>query len=74
MPACIAGTKLEDIKTVFSHPQGLLQSRSFMREHPQYEGVEYGSTAAAAKKWPEIKTLHRRRLPAGVRQRNTVLK
>lgn len=42
--------KPEDIRTVFSHPQGLLQSRSFMREHPQYEGVEYASTAAAAKK------------------------
>ena len=46
----LPGTKLEDIRTVFSHPQGLLQSRKFMKEHPLFEGVEYGSTAAAAKK------------------------
>lgn len=46
----LPGTKLEDIQTVFSHPQGLLQSRKFMKEHPLFEGVEYGSTAAAAKK------------------------
>ena len=30
----LPGTKLEDIQTVFSHPQGLLQSRKFMKEHP----------------------------------------
>lgn len=46
-------TKLEEIKTVFSHPQGLLQSRDFMNENPAYEGVEYGSTAAAARKVSE---------------------
>ena len=51
----LPGTKLEDIKTVFSHPQGLLQSRDFMKEHPAYEGVEYGSTAAAAMKVAEDK-------------------
>ncbi len=44
----LPGTKLEDIQTVFSHPQGLLQSRKFMKEHPLFEGVEYGSTAAAS--------------------------
>ena len=46
----LPGTKLEEIKTVFSHPQGLLQSREFMKKHSDYEGVEYGSTAAAAMK------------------------
>ncbi|MCI5731035.1 MAG: prephenate dehydratase [Eubacterium sp.] len=49
----LPGTKLEEIKTVFSHPQGLLQSRDFMNENPAYEGVEYGSTAAAARKVSE---------------------
>lgn len=49
----LPGTKLEEITTVFSHPQGLLQSREFMLEHPAYEGVEYGSTAAAARKVAE---------------------
>ena len=49
----LPGTEISDIKTVFSHPQGLLQCRKFMNEHPQYEGIEYGSTAAAAKKVAE---------------------
>lgn len=51
----LPGTKPEEIKTVFSHPQGLLQCRDFMNEHPAYEGVEYGSTAAAARKVAEDK-------------------
>lgn len=51
----LPGAELSDIRTVFSHPQGLLQSREFMGKHPEYEGVEYGSTAAAAKKVSEDK-------------------
>lgn len=46
----LPGTKREEVKTVFSHPQGLLQCREFMNLHPAYEGVEYASTAAAARK------------------------
>lgn len=46
----LPGTKREEVKTVFSHPQGLLQCREFMSLHPAYEGVEYASTAAAARK------------------------
>lgn len=49
----LAGTKPEDIRTVFSHPQGLLQCRDYLNEHSVWEGVEYGSTAAAAKKVAE---------------------
>lgn len=51
----LPGTSLEEIETVFSHPQGLLQCRDFMNLHPAYEGVEYGSTAAAARKVSEDK-------------------
>lgn len=46
----LPGADLSDIRTVFSHPQGFLQSRGFMAKHPEFEGVEYGSTAASAKK------------------------
>lgn len=46
----LPGTRSDEIKTVFSHPQGFLQSRDFMNAHPDYESVEYGSTAAAAMK------------------------
>ena len=49
----LPGTRPEEIRTVFSHPQGILQSRDFMKQHPSYECVEYGSTAAAAKKVAE---------------------
>ena len=49
----LPGTGLDEIKTVFSHPQGFLQSRDFMNAHPGYESVEYGSTASAAKKVAE---------------------
>ena len=49
----LPGTKLSDIKMIYSHPQGLLQCREFMGQHPGYEGIEYGSTAAAAKKVAE---------------------
>ena len=68
----LPGTKLEDIQTVFSHPQGLLQSRKFMKEHPLFEGVEYGSTAAAAKKVAQDKD--KTRLQAGVQPKNMDLK
>ena len=49
----LPGTGLNEIKTVFSHPQGFLQSRDFMNAHPGYESVEYGSTASAARKVAE---------------------
>lgn len=51
----LPGTRLDEIRTVFSHPQGLMQSRRFMEEHSEYRGIEYGSTAAAAKKVAEDK-------------------
>lgn len=51
----LPGTKLEDIKTVYSHPQGILQSRQFLKQHPSMNAIEYASTAAAAKKVAEDK-------------------
>lgn len=46
----LPGTSLRDIRTVYSHPQGLAQCSIYMNEHPEYTGIEYGSTAAAAQK------------------------
>lgn len=46
----LAGTDPDKIRTVFSHPQGLAQCSVFMDSHPEYTGIEYGSTAAAAQK------------------------
>lgn len=46
----LPGTEPEEIRTVYSHPQGLAQCSVFMGGHPDYTGVEYVSTAAAAQK------------------------
>lgn len=45
----IPGTKLSDIKTVFSHPQGLMQARDYL-EDKNWKEVSMNNTAAAAKK------------------------
>lgn len=42
--------KFADIKRVYSHRQGLLQCSNFLKEYPDLELVEGGSTAGSAKK------------------------
>lgn len=44
------GAKFDDIKQVYSHPQGLLQCRKFFEPYPEIELLEWESTSAAAKK------------------------
>ena len=44
----VDGSSLEDIKTVYSHPQALSQSDEFLKQNG-IEGVEYTNTAMAAK-------------------------
>lgn len=44
----IKGTKLEDIKEVYSHPQGLSQSKEFLKGH-DWNLIPYSNTAASAK-------------------------
>ena len=46
----LPGTHLNEIRTVYSHPQGLMQCREFLEKHPDMSGVEYESTAAGARK------------------------
>lgn len=46
----LPGSSVEDIDTVYSHPQGLLQCSEFLSEHSQMKQVEYASTAECAKK------------------------
>jgi len=43
----LPGTKLEDIKTVYSHQQGLEQSSCFLKQYP-WEQIAYHSTASSA--------------------------
>lgn len=46
----IAGAKISDINTVYSHRQGLLQCSDFLKQHPSMEQIEGGSTAGSARK------------------------
>lgn len=41
---------VEDIKTVYSHPQGLMQCQKFLEAHPNMKPVECTSTSDSAKK------------------------
>jgi len=45
----LPGTKLGQIKRVFSHPQGLAQSRQFLESHPDWEAVPFYDTAGSVK-------------------------
>lgn len=49
----IKGTKLEDIRTVYSHPQGILQCSKFLEKHPQIVAKTFASTSGSAKKVAE---------------------
>ncbi|MGI6069071.1 MAG: prephenate dehydratase [Blautia sp.] len=46
----LCGTKISDIKTVYSHRQGLMQCRKFLEEHLEWEQVALENTAVAAAK------------------------
>ena len=45
----LPGAKLEDIKKVCSHPQGLMQCKAFLEKHPDWEQITEKNTAGAAK-------------------------
>ncbi len=49
----VPGAALEEIETVFSHPQSLMQSDGFLRQHPQWKQVSMLNNAFAAKKVKE---------------------
>ena len=44
---------LEDIKQVYSHPQGLAQCGKFLEQHPDWEKIKTENTAGSAKKVSE---------------------
>ena len=46
----IKGSKIEDIKDVYSHPQALAQCKKFLERHPEWKAETYINTAMAAKK------------------------
>lgn len=46
----LPGAKVEDIRTIYSHTQGLMQCKNFLSEHAQIHTVSSENTAASAKK------------------------
>lgn len=46
----IEGAELNDISTVYSHPQGLMQCSKFLDEHREWRQISLQNTAVAAKK------------------------
>ncbi len=53
----IPGVKLSDIKTVFSHPQSLMQSSRFLNEHSDIQQISMKNNAFAARKVSEDKDI-----------------
>lgn len=49
----VPGTKLEDIKTVYSHPQSLMQSAKYLQEHASWKQISMANNAFAARKVAE---------------------
>lgn len=47
------GTTMEDIKTVYSHPQSLMQSAKFLQDNPEWQQIGMKNNAFAAKKVAE---------------------
>ncbi len=47
------GTEIEDVKTVYSHPQSLMQSAGYLREHPSWQQISMNNNAFAARKVAE---------------------
>lgn len=49
----VAGAKMEDIRTVYSHPQSFMQSARYLQEHPKWQRISMNNNAFAAQKVAE---------------------
>ena len=45
-----ADSDISDIRTVYSHPQGLMQCQEFLEEHKEWNQISLANTAIAARK------------------------
>ena len=51
----LQGARIEDIKEVYSHPQGLSQTKAFLKKHGHIEQIPYINTATACQHVAELK-------------------
>lgn len=51
----VKGTKLDDIKEVYSHPQPFAQSTEFLKCHPEWKLIPFHSTSVSAKLVSDLK-------------------
>ena len=51
----LPGTGIDDIRTVYSHPQSLMQSARFLQEHASWKQIGMNNNAFAARKVAEDK-------------------
>ena len=49
------GSTLEDIKTIYSHEQGLFQCEAYLNAHPEWRKIPQADTAGSAKMVAELK-------------------
>ncbi len=54
----LPGAKLSDIRTVYSHPQSLMQSARYLQEHPNWRQISLKNNAFAAQKVLSEKDVH----------------
>lgn len=46
----LPGVEMDELQSIYSHVQGLAQCGKFMRAHPRWQGIAYGSTGRSAAK------------------------
>ena len=49
----VPGTQIDDIRTVYSHPQSLMQSSRYLQEHASWKQISMNNNAFAARKVAE---------------------
>ncbi len=49
----VPGTKIDEIRTVYSHPQSLMQSSRYLQEHASWKQISMNNNAFAARKVAE---------------------
>ena len=54
----LAGSDIETIHRIYSHPVALAQCRAFFRQHPQIEPMPFYDTAGAVKQIVELRDRH----------------